>query len=86
MSDEEAQELVIEMVELKAILVFLISQHNVGNLQVIQSQERMGSGTYYDIEIIDGQIKLLNLKNYENHENSENRTNNPKGDQRFQRS
>jgi len=50
----------IEVTELKAILRFIITEFNNGNLQVIHSQSRTGEGTYYDLEIIDGQIKLLN--------------------------
>ena len=45
--------------ELMAILKFIITQYNCGNLQAIQSQGKMVVGDHYDFEIVDGKLYLL---------------------------
>ena len=60
--EEDYKALKAEVREIKAILTYLISECNNGNLQMIDYQQKTGEGTYYDIEIVNGKIKLLNSK------------------------
>ena len=61
-TNEKIEALEKQVEELEAILTYIVSQHNSGNLPLIEYEGRTYSGKYYDIEIIKGKLLIVNLE------------------------